>query len=248
MDRPVDISVVVPAYNEEQLIGRSLSSLSQQQFSGVYEIIVVDNNCTDQTAAIAKSFGAKIVPETRQGVVFARQKGLISAKGEIVVGADADCVYPRHWLQTMYDHFRNDTRVVAVGGPGTGNERQPYWGYLSYSLGNRVVHLLYKLTGKVIYLLASNFAFKREVFLGLGGYRTYLPLGTGDEWDPLWRLQRVGKVVYDPRLLTTLSLRRYRVGFIKFWLVHCFYYYILGGIVAQIFKRPIIQAAPVRNV
>ncbi|MEK7165261.1 MAG: glycosyltransferase family A protein, partial [Patescibacteria group bacterium] len=105
MQRSPAISIVVPAYNEEKLIGRCLASLKNQDFSGLYEIIVVNNNSVDKTEEIARTFNVRVITESMQSVVAARDRGLRAARGDIVVGADCDCVYPPHWLKTIYAEF-----------------------------------------------------------------------------------------------------------------------------------------------
>lgn len=246
MSAQVAISVVVPTYNEEKLIAHCLTSLKKQQFIHPYEIIVINNNSSDTTESIVRTFGVKIFRETKQGVVYARQRGLDEAQGEIVAGADADCIYPETWLQQIYDDFQTDPQIIAVGGP-VESEKNPFWGYLSYRVGFWFFYKIYQVTGFVTYLGAFNFAFRRKKFLDLGGYRTYLDFG-GDEWDPLTRLRKAGKVIFDPNLKIHLSLRRYRVGIIKFIFVHLLYYYTLNYILAKIFKRTLIHAKPVRDV
>ena len=59
-------SVVVPAYNEEAFLPETLRSLRRQDYPGAYEIVVVDNNSTDATAEIARSFGVRVVSEPTQ--------------------------------------------------------------------------------------------------------------------------------------------------------------------------------------
>ena len=68
-------SVVVPCYNESAYIADTINSLRAQRFRGGWEIVVVDNNCTDDTAEIARGLGARVVVEERQGVCSARQRG-----------------------------------------------------------------------------------------------------------------------------------------------------------------------------
>ena len=90
------VSVVIPAYNEEEAIGKTLeeihNTLGDTDIS--YEIIVVDNNSTDKTGEIARSLGAKVVVERKQGYGNAYKCGLKQAKGEIIVTGDADGTYP----------------------------------------------------------------------------------------------------------------------------------------------------------
>lgn len=92
-----------------------------------------------------------------------------------------------------------------------------------------------------------NLSFRRETFLNAGGYDTNLDFG-GDEWDPLARLKKLGTVIYDPEAFMYVGLRRYRVGFFKWFFVHNLYYYILNYQLARLFKRVLIRAKPVRNI
>ncbi len=246
MENHPAISIIVPAYNEEKLIANCLTSLKNQDFDKPYEIIVVNNNSADKTEDIALSYGVKVITESMQSVVVARQRGVSAARADLVAGADSDCVYPPGWLKAIYRHFA-DPKVVAVGGPGKASETNPYWGYLTYIWGFALVHIVYRLTGKVIYLLASNFTFRRKAFLALGGYHTYLPLGGGDEIHPLWRLQKVGKAVFDPQAISFISLRRYRVGFLKFLFIHTLYYYVIAFILALLTKKALIQNVAIRD-
>lgn len=244
MKSTIAISVVVPAYNEEKLIARCLESLKAQRFSQPFEIIVVNNNSRDKTEEIARALGTIVVRETIQGVVAARQRGLHVAKGLVVAGADCDCIYPPNWLANLFSYF-NDPQVVAVGGPVEA-EKNPYWGYLMYKFGFWINYQIYRLTGYVIYFGAFNFAFRRQTFLDIGGYHTYLDFG-GDEWEPLFRLRKVGKVIFDPNLRIHLSLRRYRVGFVKFIVVHLLYYYSLNYILATVYPQSPLVLPPRRG-
>src|SRR5688572_27598110 len=90
------VSLVIPAHNEGAYLGQCLlSALSQSvPFS---EIIVVDNNSSDGTAEIAKSFGVKVLKQRHQGVVHARNLGFDSARAEILARVDADTILPTDW-------------------------------------------------------------------------------------------------------------------------------------------------------
>ncbi|MCS7200790.1 MAG: glycosyltransferase [Patescibacteria group bacterium] len=84
------ISVVIPAYNEEEGIEKTIKKIPKE----VFEIIIVDNNSTDKTAEIAKNLGARVVKEHKQGYGYALQRGFKEAKGDIIVTLDADGQYP----------------------------------------------------------------------------------------------------------------------------------------------------------
>lgn len=109
------ISVVIPAYNEAQHIGKCLQSLMVQTVKPD-EIIVVDNNSTDDTAKIAKSFFARVVPETEQGMIPARNRGFNEAKYDIIARTDSDSLLPKDWIKRIKNNFeKND--IDAVTGP-----------------------------------------------------------------------------------------------------------------------------------
>ncbi|MBI3955353.1 glycosyltransferase family 2 protein, partial [Candidatus Gottesmanbacteria bacterium] len=102
-DTPL-ISVVIPVYNEEKYIARCLQSVCNQNFKN-YEVIVVDNNCTDKTAKIAAGFKVKIIREKIQGMTPARERGFREAKSEIIARTDADTIIPNNWLSSIYKYF-----------------------------------------------------------------------------------------------------------------------------------------------
>jgi glycosyltransferase involved in cell wall biosynthesis len=118
------LSVVVPAYNEEESIGPCLERLVDQ-LDFIAEIIVVDNNSTDMTADIALSFAERfsevtVMTEAEQGLVHARNAGLDAATGEAIARIDADTLTPPQWAQTVVEFLQNDTdrRWAALCGRG----------------------------------------------------------------------------------------------------------------------------------
>ena len=120
-------SVVIPAYNEAAFLGTCLQSLSNQDFDGAYEVIVVDNNSKDETSEIARAHGVKVVREENPGVCWARQRGTQLAEGEIVVSTDADTTFDPGWLSRIDRAFRQDPSLVAVAGPCRFMDA-PIWG------------------------------------------------------------------------------------------------------------------------
>src|SRR5664280_2479526 len=102
------ITVVIAAFNEEKDLPKCLTAITTQDFpKDDYEIIVVDNNSTDKTVEIAKSFGAKVIQEAKQGNTFAVKKGMDSATGEIIANTDADTVVFPDWLSTIRQIFED---------------------------------------------------------------------------------------------------------------------------------------------
>lgn len=86
-------SIIIPAHNEEQYIGACLEAiqLAKAEVSDSHvEVIVVANRCTDKTAEIAKSFGAKVIDNQDKCISMIRNAGVRAAEGDIIVTIDAD--------------------------------------------------------------------------------------------------------------------------------------------------------------
>lgn len=116
--KPIEVSVVVIAYNEQERLLPCIWSLSQMVSDRSIEIIVVDNNSTDGTAQIIKQCGARYVFQPLKGVGNARQAGLEAAQGEIILSADADTFYPSTYADAM---------IQALSRSGTSCVFTPYW-------------------------------------------------------------------------------------------------------------------------
>lgn len=97
------ISVVIPALNEEGIVGKTVKLVPQEKLRELgfeCEIIVVDNGSTDKTAEEAIEAGAKVIPEKSRGYGNAYMRGLKEATGDIIVMGDADGTYP---LEDIYE-------------------------------------------------------------------------------------------------------------------------------------------------
>jgi glycosyltransferase involved in cell wall biosynthesis len=234
---PVRLSVVVPAYNEVGYLPATLASLQQQDYAGGYEVIVVDNASTDDTAAVAARLGARVVHEPLPGVCAARQAGTLAARGTIVVSTDADTVHPPGWLSRLDAQFGDD--VVAVGGPCRYADA-PWWGRVFPPLWFAAIAAVHHRTGRVCYLTATNVAFRRE---GFPGYDTNLTQG-GDEVDLLRRLQRCGRVVWDARNPVLTSSRRMDQGLLHTLVVSFGYHYALNLVLSRLAPRRAMGVAP----
>lgn len=237
------ISVVIPTLNEENYLGKCLKSFRNQTFTN-FEIIIVDGGSTDKTIEIAKKFKAKVIQLKHSSICLARQKGVEESSGEIIVGADADNIYPPSHLARIIEDFARNPQIVAVGGRGI-FERHPIWTYLGWNFAYFIFSKIYELFKIVVYIPAFNLSFRKKTFLKLGGYRTYLDFG-GDELDILERLKKEGLVYFDTQLYSFASSRRAKVGFWQLMIKHTLIDYYLNYFLAKIFKRTIIKGKPVR--
>lgn len=111
-----EVSIVMPAYNEEENIVPTLASLCNNITNFSVEIIVVNNNSKDNTEALVKACGVNCMLETTQGITPARNAGLAKAKGKYILNADADTIYPKAWIEEMVKPLANDEEVAITYG------------------------------------------------------------------------------------------------------------------------------------
>jgi peptidoglycan-N-acetylglucosamine deacetylase len=188
------ISIVIPAFNEEKMIAESLASLKKQDYSGSYEIIVVDNGSHDGTSDVALSYGVIVVPCEKHGVAFARQAGLMAAAGEIVVQADADTIYPVWWLTRLKRQFDLHPKSIAVAGTFI-YKNPPWWACFEYFLRSFFGQLSTWVFGRPYIVSGANLAFQKKALVNAGGYRQ--EAYSSDQIDITTRLSKIGKVHYD---------------------------------------------------
>ena len=199
------ISVVVPAYNEEENITACLGSLGCQTLPRAeYEIIVVDGNSKDRTRELAAPLADLVFVQTSKRVGGARNDGAMKARGEILATTDADCILPPDWLERIRDDF---ARYHPVQLYGTVYPREKGLSYrLSLGLANTFSSIGYH-TGVLYYTLGCNTAFDRQAFIRAGMYRT---IDAGDDLEIAIRMKHFGKVLFDPKLRVGFSMRRYQ--------------------------------------
>jgi len=128
-----EVSIVIPAWNEEKNIIRCIWSLANQVTSFSYEIIVVDNNSSDRTAEYLKKLNIKSFKQVIQGTGPSRKLGQEKAKGTFILMGDADSIYPKEWVELMISKLKM-TKAVAILGKFTfiGDNKHPRWKFYLY--------------------------------------------------------------------------------------------------------------------
>ena len=221
-DSPL-ITMAVIAHNEGDRLLSCLWSLSELKTKFPLEIIVVDNDSTDNTADVIKSCGAKYLKETRKGCGFARQCALDNAKGEYYFTLDADLMYPSIYVDSMMRKFSHKG-IVAVNGT-----------YRYFKLDGKFSASLWLYeTARGFYYWAQHF--KRPEIIARGstfacrtadarkeGYRT--DLKRGEDGTLALALKKYGKIGFN-RSGKASAVTGYRAvddhgGFISFFVSQC---------------------------
>ncbi len=114
----MNVSVIIPTFNEEQYITACLRSIENQTIKPS-EVIVVDNNCIDETITLAKKFNVKVVKEMKQGMTYSRARGFSEGKSEILARCDADTILPPNWIERIIFNFSKRKRIDGLIGLNT---------------------------------------------------------------------------------------------------------------------------------
>lgn len=231
MPEPFDISVVVPTYNRGRQLEPLLVSLLAQEARGVrYEVVVVDNNSTDDTRRVVDELAStaphrplRYVFEPRQGVSYARNTGVANTSAPLVVFLDDDGVPGQDWVWSMKRAFDEHPEADCIGGrikprwvhPRPSWLTAPHWGPIAVQ--DRV-HAAYLNTRQAsACLLSANLGCRREAFDAVGGFSPDYPRGQDREFEMrLWRAGKQG--LYLPDMDVTVDVpaerltRRYHRG------------------------------------
>jgi glycosyltransferase involved in cell wall biosynthesis len=163
-------SVVVPAYNAAETIGRCLSALgTMRPPAGGYETIVVDDGSTDATPAIVAGFAARLIRQSNRGASAARNAGMHAAHGEWVAFIDADCVPARGWLAALAEAVADDNCALGAAGATVGiPTNSPASRFVDLSGGlDAARHLAHP---RWPFAPSANVVYRRDALLEVGGF------------------------------------------------------------------------------
>lgn len=231
------LSFVIPAYNEEALIGKCLESILKQTANRPdIEIIVVNNASTDKTKEIVLSFsGVIVVDEPKKGLVNARHAGFLASKGDLIANIDADTMLTFGWIDKALEEFSKN-QLVALSGPYIYYDLSKiqnffikiyyFIGYLSHIVNHFVFHSGAMLQG-------GNFIVRRSALEKIGGFDTRISF-YGEDTDIARRIQKVGRVKFTFKLPMYTSGRRLK----KEGVLTMALRYSINYIWVIIFKRP----------
>ncbi len=208
----IKISAIISTYNRAHFLdGLFQSVLSQTLEHDLYEVVIVNNNCTDNTEELCSKFIADhpeiavtYCIETNQGLSFGRNRGIAESKGEIVTFLDDDAVLAPDFFETTLAFFDKHPDVNAMGGKILLQymEKKPAWynPYLAPLLGyfNKGDE---EMIFRNDYFRGSNMSFRRNLFEKYEGFNTSLgrvgrQLYGNEEKELFYRLKDHGEVMW----------------------------------------------------
>ncbi|MES1190257.1 MAG: glycosyltransferase [Steroidobacter sp.] len=196
------VSVVVPAYNEEKLIARTINTLLSSE--GVqFEIIVVDDGSTDHTAQVVlEQFTAnsrvRFIRQDNGGKAEALNTGIREAREDIIIALDADTLFMRDTIAQLVKHF-NDPKVGAVAGNAKVGNRMNLltrWQALEYVTSQNLDRRAFEKLNCITVVPGAVGAWRRKAVIDAGGF---LSDTLAEDADLTMRIVRNGyRIVYEP--------------------------------------------------
>jgi len=207
------ISLIIPAYNEENYLPACLDAIMQNVAGKAFEIIVVDNNSTDGTKEVVGRYpGVTYVFEPNKGITRARQRGFTASRGDILAYVDADTLPPPGWIEQIEKQFGKREQLACLSGPYSFYDVSGLRNFIS-TAWFVAARPLYALTGYM--LVGGNFAIRREALAKMGGFDSTIEF-YGEDVDIARRARKQGKVLFSPSFVMPTSGRRMaRQGFAK---------------------------------
>lgn len=229
------VSVVICTYNRSERLKKTLRSLKDMAVpeSLNWEVIVVDNNSSDCTQGIVEEyektsqFPVRYFKEERQGLSFARNRGIEESEGEIIAFTDDDVIVDRNWLNRVRETFE-EYDVACIGGKILPIWEKPKPDWLSEELYGFLALLDYG--DEVIYMntpsiWGANCAVKASVFEKYGGFNTELgrvrhKLYASEEVKFFEKLLENGeRILYEPKAVVhhCIPKERLKKNYFRKW-------------------------------
>lgn len=240
----ITVSVLIPAYNEEKTIGKTLESL-QASAHKRFEALVIDDGSTDRTGDVVREYAKKdkrirLVTKTNGGKSTALNLGMREAKNDIVVTIDADTILLPQAIDELIKPFADPSVDAVCGNVEVGNVHNALTGFqaLEYITAQNFDRRAFEEVNAISVVPGATGAWKRKKVLEIGGYES--DTLTEDADLTIRMLAQGGKIVYAPeaRSLTEapdkmrdLAKQRFRWSFGTF---QC-----LGKHADRFFKGPV---------
>lgn len=190
----IQVSVIIPVYNREDLICSCLESIFRTKYSN-FEVIVIDDGSTDNTARAARQFACRIITNGKNmGVSYARNEGARHSQGELLYFVDSDVIQDGDNISKIVAEFRNDPKLEILVASLNKEPLNKGFGpaFIALKYFYQTTNLLIRKNLKkhaVTFLSTCSLAIKRDVFDKAGGFDTSLRFG-GEEHELGHRLAK----------------------------------------------------------
>jgi glucosyl-dolichyl phosphate glucuronosyltransferase len=208
-DESIKIALVICTYNRDKYLPEALESVKKQTLENdKFQLIIVDNNSTDNTADISQEFisknpslNIKYCFEEQKGLSFARNRGVAEANASIVSYVDDDVILPTSFLEEVVNFFDKYKDAAGAGGkviPKYENGKEPEWmnkylngfvGKVDY--GNNIL----QYNKRMKYPAGCNMAYRKDILLKVGGFNNELTFRSDDKYI-FYKIKNISDKIY----------------------------------------------------
>ena len=203
------ISLVICTYNRSRYLPGSLESINLQTIhKDLFEVVVINNASTDDTAQVVRSYMARNQQinisyffENNKGLSFARNRGIAEAKSPLIAYVDDDVILTPDYLKELISFFDQNPNAAGAGGkviPKYESGSEPVWmsKYLAGFVGN-VNHgtEIKRFTPEMKYPAGCNMIYKKEILLKAGGFNNDLKFRSDDKYI-FYKVREVSDQIY----------------------------------------------------
>ena len=191
------VSIIIPTFNGASRIGKCLNALLPQVAGRDAEILVVNDGSTDNTADVVGHYsGIRLITQTNAGPGAARNRGVLEARGTIILFTDDDCVPMQDWLDAMIGPFE-DPEVVGVRGVYRTHQERLAARFVQIEYEDR--YRLMSNLDRIDFVDTYSAAFRRDRFLEMSGYDTSFPVACAEDIELSYRMSARGwKMKFAP--------------------------------------------------
>lgn len=196
---PLSVSVVVPAYNCEKTILKTLQALLNQTFKNV-DIIVVDDGSTDNTAEIVKNVDrVRYFYQKNAGPATARNFGAAQSRSDLIFFTDSDCIAAHNWIETAISGFKDEKVGVVSGSYGISNPESR----LARCIHQEILYRHHYLMPKYPKSFGSyNFGIRSKLFQAIGGFNQSYRSASGEDNDLSYKVLKANyKIFFEKNAL-----------------------------------------------
>jgi glycosyltransferase involved in cell wall biosynthesis len=242
------ISVIIPVYNGEKTINQCLNSVLNQTYDN-YEVIVIDNNSTDNIKGIINEFQKKnskikYFLEIKRGRGAARNAGIKKSEGEIILMTDSDCIVPKNWISELIRPIINDKETVVMGSEE--DKIKNYWTRNIQRANQKFIKKNLQ-NNHVSHLDTKNFAIKASIIKKLMFDSNLLAL---EDFDFYLRLKKDSRIKFIPKIKVRHNHKSSFISVIKlnfergYWITKIKEKYRLKK---EIDKEPMFESISIKN-
>lgn len=217
----MSLSIIIPTFNGANRIGSCLDALLRQTGSRDVEILVVSDGSTDNTGDVVGRYsGVRLITQSNAGPAAARNRGVLEARGTIILFTDDDCVPRPDWLTAMTEPFK-DPSVVGVKGVYRTHQRRLVARFVQIEYEDK--YRLMSDVRQIDFIDTYSAGFRRDRFLEMNGYDTSFPMACAEDVELSYRMSSRGwtmkfvpaAIVYHthPDTLSRYLQKKYKFAF-----------------------------------